>query len=122
MSDVQKEQCVVIKFLTKNPADIYRKLLAVFGSDCLTQSRVCEWTRRFKAGRESVEADEREGAPKTVRTDVNIERLRVLVQADRRLTIRMLSEELGINKETVRQMLHENLSVRKLCAKLVPKV
>jgi predicted DNA binding protein len=46
----------------------------------------------------------------------------VLVQADRRLTIRMLSEELGINKETVRQMLHENLSMRKLCAKLVPKV
>nr|CAH7749887.1 unnamed protein product [Callosobruchus chinensis] len=34
----------------------------------------------------------------------------------------MLEDELGINKETIRQMLHEDLGMRKLCAKMVPKV
>ncbi|KAF2900864.1 hypothetical protein ILUMI_05323 [Ignelater luminosus] len=47
-----------------------------------------------------------------VRSDHNIERLRALVAADRRLTIRMLSVELGINKKTLRQMLHDNLQMR----------
>jgi len=33
-----------------------------------------------------------------------------------------MSSELGINKETIRQMLYGDLLMRKLCAKLVPKV
>jgi len=33
-----------------------------------------------------------------------------------------MSSVLGINKETIRQMLHGDLLMRKLCAKLVPKV
>ncbi|KAF2900434.1 hypothetical protein ILUMI_05751 [Ignelater luminosus] len=46
------------------------------------------------AGRELVEDDQKQSAPVTVRTD-HIKRLRPLVGDDRRLTIRMLSIELG---------------------------
>jgi len=38
-----------------------------------------------------------------------------------RLTIRMMFNELDIYKETIHQILHDDLSMRKLGAKLVPK-
>jgi histone-lysine N-methyltransferase SETMAR len=33
----------------------------------------------------------------------------------------MIAEELNVNKETVRQILTENLKMKKVCAKMVPK-
>lgn len=123
--DVNTEQRVVIKFFVKSgekPAEILRKLKVVYKDDCLSQARVYEWAKRYKEGRESVEDDPRPGAPSVARTDHNIARVRECLQADRRVTIRMLADQVGINKETIRQILHENLGMRKLCAKMVPKV
>jgi len=34
----------------------------------------------------------------------------------------MLEDELGINKETIQLILYENLGMRKLCEKMVPKL
>ncbi len=119
------KQRIVIQFLVKSgvkPTEILQKLKAVYGDDCMSKTRVFEWARRFREGRESVEDDPREGAPVSSRTEPNVERLRALVTADRRLTLRALSEELHINKETIRRMLHEDLNMRKICAKMVPKI
>ena len=52
----------------------------------------------------------------------NIERVRQLVRADRRLTVRMIAEELSISKDSVWAILTENLEMRKVCAKMVPKL
>ncbi len=56
-----------------------------------------------------------------IRIDNNVQRVRALVHQDRRLTIRMLDEELNLNRKTVRQILTEDLFMKKLCAKMVPK-
>ncbi|KAF2893630.1 hypothetical protein ILUMI_12546 [Ignelater luminosus] len=88
---------------------VRKKLKNVYGDECLSQARVYEWAGRFKAGRESKEDNKRQGVLVTVHTDYNIEHLRALVAANCWLTIRRLSVELGI-KETVCQMLHDNLS------------
>jgi len=40
---------------------------------------------------------------------------------DCRLSIRMIAEETGLNKNTVHRILTEHLHMRKICAKLVPK-
>ena len=40
---------------------------------------------------------------------------------DRRLSVRMIAEETGLNRNVVRRMLTEHLHMRKICAKLVPK-
>jgi len=77
---------------------------------------------RFKEGRECVDDDAREGRPSTSRVDENIQRIHDLVMSDRRLTTRMISEELGISKESVQTILKEDLKMRKLCAKIVPKL
>lgn len=44
-----------------------------------------------------------------------------LVRSDRCLTLWMLSEQLNLSRFTVQQILIENLHMRKVCAKMVPK-
>ena len=73
-------------------------------------------------GRLSVEDDVKPGRPCSVKTDVNIEKVRELVRTDRRLTIRMMADQLGIDKELVRSILVDNLGMRKVCAKMVPRL
>jgi len=43
------------------------------------------------------------------------------VRSDRRLTLRMISSELNLNRFTVHQILTQDLGKRKVCAKMVPK-
>ena len=69
-----------------------------------------------------IEDDPRSGRPSTSRTADNIERLKQMVRADRRLTVRMIAEQLSINKDTVWRIITENLEMRKVCAKMVPKL
>ena len=47
-----------------------------------------------------------------------------MVRGDRRLTVRMIAYELGMNRETVWTILTEDLGMRKVCvcAKMVPKL
>ncbi len=80
---------------------------------------VFKWACWFKEGKRSIYNNERLGAPITVNTNTNVNRLRALLTTDRCLTTRMLSVELGINREMVCQLLHNKLHMRKLYAKLV---
>ena len=45
----------------------------------------------------------------------------VSCRSDRRLTLRMISSELSLNRFTVHQILTDDLYMRKVCAKMVPK-
>jgi kynureninase len=40
---------------------------------------------------------------------------------ERRLSIRMIAEMVNMDKETIRQILHDLLNMRKICARMVPK-
>jgi hypothetical protein len=82
---------------------------------------VFEWHRRFKEGREDVQDDPRSGQPKTQRTDANVDRVLTLARSDRRLGVRVI-EELNMNRETVRQIVKEDLGIRKISAKMVPRI
>jgi len=53
--------------------------------------------------------------------DNNVEKVRALVQLDHRLSVRMIASELNLNHTTVHQILTQELTMRKLCAKIVPK-
>ena len=61
------------------------------------------------------------GRHSTSKTDENVERVTSLVRSDRRLTLRMISSELNLNRFTFHQILTQDLGMRKLCAKMVPK-
>ncbi|KAJ8956944.1 hypothetical protein NQ318_014363 [Aromia moschata] len=86
---------------------------------CLSRTQIFE---RFRERRETTGDDQRHGRPSTSKTDENIEKIGKLIREDHRLSIRGLAEISGIDKECVRQILHESFNMRKVCAKLVPKL
>lgn len=96
-------------------------LKEVFGDNAMSRARVFEWHKRFYEGREEVEDDERSGRPVTVRSDENVQKINGIVRTDRRLSIRMIADMVNTNRETVRQILHDELNMTKICAKMVPK-
>ena len=56
------------------------------------------------------------------RTDENVECVRQKVRCNRRLTVRMIADELGMNSERVWRIIAEDLEMRKICAKMVPRL
>ena len=72
----------------------------------MSHSRVFEWHKRFKEGREDVEDDSRSGRPLTSRTADNVERVKQMVPGDCRLTVRMIADELEINRDSVLEDYH----------------
>ncbi|KAL4149713.1 hypothetical protein QTP88_003590 [Uroleucon formosanum] len=78
-------------------------------------------TIECQAGREEVEDNQRVGHPCSSKTNDNISKINEIVRKDRRLSIRMIAEMVNIDKETVRQILHDELNMTKVCAKMVPK-
>ena len=77
--------------------------------------------KRFSEGRESVTDEERSGRPATSRTEENIAKVRPIVRENRWLTVRNIAEQVNIDRETVGKILTEDLDMRKVCAKMVPK-
>jgi DNA-directed RNA polymerase sigma subunit (sigma70/sigma32) len=61
------------------------------------------------------------GQPATGRTEENIAKVRQIVRENRRLTVRSIPEQVNIDRETVRKISTEELDMRKLCVKMVPK-
>ena len=84
----------------------------------MSKTRLFEWHRRFKEGREEVEDNHRSRRPSTSRTDENVERVRQKVWSDCRLTVRMIADELGMNSDRVWRIITEDPRMRKICAKM----
>jgi len=92
--------------LEKLPTKVLKLLQEVYGDDTMSRTRLFEWHRRFK---EEVEDDHRSGRPSTSRIEENVQRVREKVQSDRRLTIRMIADELDMNSERVWRISTEDL-------------
>ena len=88
----------------------------------MSKTRIFEWHKRFREGREDVEDDPRSGRPTTSRTNKNVERVREKVHSFCCLTVRMTADELNINSERVWRIITEDLGTRKVCAKMVPRL
>ena len=119
------EQQINLKFLDrlgKTPTEALTLLQEVYGDDTMSRTRLFVRHRRFKEGREEVEDDHRSGRPSTSRTDQHVEHVRQKVRSDLSLTVRIIGDELGMNSERVWRIITEDLGMRKICAKMVPRL
>jgi Spy/CpxP family protein refolding chaperone len=82
---------------------------------------VSKWLTRFSKGRESVTDEEKSGQPEMNRTEEIIAKIRQIMRDNRRLTVRSITEQWSIDRETVRKHLTEDFDMSKVCAKMVPK-
>jgi formate-dependent phosphoribosylglycinamide formyltransferase (GAR transformylase) len=72
----------------------------------------------FSEGRTIVEDEQRSGRPSTTRTSDNTARIRELVRSGLRLTVNMIAVEMNMIREAIRQILTEELGMRKICARI----
>ena len=96
-------------------------LVQVYGDNAMEKTAEYKWVKRFSEGRESVTEEERSGWPATSRTEENITKVRQIVRENRPLTVSSIAEQVNIDRKTVRKILTEDLDMRKVCAKMVPK-
>jgi hypothetical protein len=94
----------------------------VYGEFAMKCRTMYKRVDRFKEGRKSGDDDPCAGRPSTSCVDENIQRVYDLVKADCRITTRMIAEKVGISNGSVQTILKEDFNMRKLCAKIVPKV
>jgi len=76
---------------------------------------------QFKRGEFSTCDAPRLGLPKTVTTPVIIDQILELILECRRISAKSITEQLYISRERVGTIIHEDLDMRNLSAKLVPK-
>ena len=113
------DQRICIKFcfqLGKTSSETIQMMPKAFGNECMSKSRIKEWYNRFKGGRTSVDSDSRSSRPSTTETLDNIERVRLAIEVDRRLTVRELENDLRIPKTTVWEILNKILGMTRVCA------
>ena len=79
---------------------------------------VFKWHKAFKEGRENVEDDPRSGRQISSTNDQNLEVVRAVIAKDRRLGVRMIAEEMGLNKNAVHRILNRTFArAKNLCLK-----
>jgi histone-lysine N-methyltransferase SETMAR len=117
------EYCAVIKFFVKEglkPKEIYSKFIKVYEDYSPSFSTIKKWAAEFKRGRTSLEDDPCEGHPKSATTPEIIEQVHDMVLDDRQKKVCEIAETIGISKKHVGYILHEELDMKKLCARWVP--
>ena len=108
--------------LGKNATETYGMPQTVFGPSFMNRASVFEWPKRLKEGRESGRDDERCGRSKEVRTPELIGQIKNFMDKDRRMSIETISAQFDVSVGTVHTIICEELKMRKICAKFVPRV
>ena len=101
--------------------DIHTKLSAAFPKCSPTLRTIRNWCNDFQSGQRLSWTDrDRSGRPCSRRSMELVQSVSEISDNDPRLSLRDMSVSLEVNKETIRQILHENLKKRKICSVWVP--
>jgi len=119
------EQCAYIKFcfkLGKTATECYEMTKIAFGKQAMGYSQTFQWFSRFKAGRTLIDDDKRSGRPVSSSMPEVTERVRQIICEDRRHTIDEVSMLVGISHGTCHKILTEDLKMRHVTSKFVPRL
>ncbi|PNF20484.1 hypothetical protein B7P43_G06264 [Cryptotermes secundus] len=90
-----REQRAAVKFcflLGKSGTETLEMLKTAYKDDAMGKTQVFEWFSRFKNGEMSIDDKPRSGRPSTARTHENVEKVREIINEDRRRTIEEIVE------------------------------
>ena len=109
----------VIQYLHKKgltPKDIHNDMVATLGKDAPSYATVKRCVAEFKRGRQSLEDDPCPETPEMVN------KVHDIVMTDRRVKQRYIASTVGISQERVHSILTEDLEMRKLSERWVPRL
>jgi len=100
--------------------EIHAILTDTLGEHAPLYATVKNWVAKFKRVDFSTCDTPRRGRPKTVTTPEIIDQIHKLILEDCRISAKSIAEQLGISRELIGSIIHEDLDMRKLSAKCVP--
>ena len=118
-----KTRAVIKFFFLQGKAlkEIHVILKETLGEHAPLYATVKNWVAQFKHGDFSTCDAPRPGRPKTVTTPEIIDQIYELILEDHRILAKSIAEQLGISREQVGSIIHEDFDMQKLSAKWVPK-
>ncbi|UYV74834.1 K02A2.6-like [Cordylochernes scorpioides] len=123
LKKMDQRTCII--FCVKNEikcADAFRMLTVAYGEATLDRSNVYRWYKMFSEGREDVNDEVRAGRPSTSTTDEKINEVEKMILANRRITVREVAEDLNISIGSCHSIFINDLGMRRVAAKFVPKL
>jgi len=111
------ETQAVIKFFFlqgKLPKEIHAILKETLGEHAPSYATIKNWVVQFKKGDFFTCDAPRPARPKTLTTPEIIDQIHELILEDRRISAKSIAEQLGISRERVGSIIHEDLDMRKL--------
>ena len=114
----------VIRYLYLNgetDQEIHCELTNVYGSSAPSYAQVKFWVGEFKHSRTSLEDETRSGRPSDATDEEMCNKVRDLVDSDRRIKVEEIANALHISHGSVLTTLHDRLGMHKLTARWVPK-
>ncbi|KAG5329014.1 SETMR methyltransferase, partial [Acromyrmex heyeri] len=91
-----------------------------FGDEAPSNRTVYNWFAEFQCGHTFFCNEFREGRPSTSVVATNVDAVREMIERDRHMTYREIQASLGIDMKAIHTILHDRLSVRKLCNRWIP--
>ena len=116
------EYRAVIKFFVKEglmPNEIHSKFIKVYGDSSPSFSTIKKWAAEFKRGRTNLEDNPHKGRPKNAATPEIIQQVHDMLLYEWRMKMQEIAETIGISKECVGYILHEELDMKKTSYKMV---
>ena len=120
-NNIETRAVINFFFQSKVPKEIHAILTETLREHAPSYATVKNWVAQFKRGDFSTCDAPRPGRLKTVTTPDSIGQIHELILEDRRISAKSIAEQLGISRGWVGSVIHEDLDIRKLSVKWVPK-
>lgn len=112
---------IKIEFYRGTKTDtIFEVLQNVCGIQAVGRTTVFRWIAAFKNGRQSVKDEHRSGRKIEVTDKYYVEKVKEIIDTDRRYTCENIAAEVGISTGSVYVILTSRLGMRKISARWVP--
>ena len=111
------EYCFQLKM---TPTQTFKQLQTTEKYKNMSRALVFKWHKRFAEGWTG-ESDSKLGRPTEINSQI-VNHVRDVIDTDRRLTVREISEDIGISKTFVHRILRETLGMSRVCARWVPRL
>ena len=105
----------------KAPKNIHAILTETSGEHAPLYASVKNWVAQFKRSDYFTCDAPRPGRHKPVTTPEIIDQIHEIILEDRRISAKSIAEHLDISRQRVGSVVHEDLDMQKVSAKLVPK-
>jgi hypothetical protein len=125
MSDKNLKQWINIKFCVKvgkTASETVALLTVAYAEYGMKKSSVLIGAGGSRKSQKMHKMTPTCGQPRMQRTDANVDEIHTLVCSERILGVRLIVEELNMNIETVQHIIIKDLGMRKISAKMVPRI